>query len=121
MATMPRSRRRLRALGQHLGTQCPGCPAAVSNPNPLEVTLPGGTKALLLHYDTMNHPSAAPPGIARQRWSQRSGSGFGGVLYHLSLSRPLAPRRARARGRQRQRSGHGSTSLRSRLGWRRDA
>ena len=28
MATMPRPRRRLRALGQHLGTQCQGCPAA---------------------------------------------------------------------------------------------
>ena len=57
----------------HGKVPCPGCPAAVSNPNPLEVTLAGGAKALLLHYDTMNNPSAAHHGIDRQLWSHDDG------------------------------------------------
>jgi len=48
---------------------CPGCPAAVSNPNPVEVTLPDGRKAVLLHYDTMNNPSKAKHGLDMQLWS----------------------------------------------------
>ena len=48
---------------------CPGCPAAISNPNPVEVTLADGkTKAILLHYDTMNNPDGANHGIDRQVW-----------------------------------------------------
>jgi len=49
---------------------CPGCPAAISNPNPVEVTLADGkTKAVLLHYDTMNNPHGADHGLDRQVWS----------------------------------------------------
>ena len=44
-------------------TPCPGCPAAVSNPNPVEVTFPNGTRAVLLLFDTMNNPSAAHHGL----------------------------------------------------------
>ena len=35
---------------------CPGCPAAISNPNPVEVTREDGSRAILLAYDTMNNP-----------------------------------------------------------------
>jgi sialidase-1 len=50
-------------------TPCPGCPAAVSNPNPVEVTLGNGTRALLLAFDTMNNPSAAHHGLDKTVWS----------------------------------------------------
>jgi hypothetical protein len=48
---------------------CPGCPAAISNPNPVEVTLADGKKAILMHYDTMNNPHGADHGLDRQIWS----------------------------------------------------
>ena len=49
---------------------CAGCPAAISNPNPVEVTLGGSNaKAVLLHYDTMNNPTAAQHGLDYQIWS----------------------------------------------------
>ena len=48
---------------------CPGCPAAISNPNPLEVTFPNGTKAILLNFDTMNNPSPSAHGLDMQIWS----------------------------------------------------
>ena len=44
-------------------TPCPGCPAAVSNPNPVEVLFPNGTRAVLLMFDTMNNPSSAHHGL----------------------------------------------------------
>ena len=48
---------------------CPGCPAAISNPNPVEVTLANGQKAILMHYDTMNNPHGNDHGLDRQIWS----------------------------------------------------
>ena len=42
---------------------CKGCPAAVSNPNPVEVLFPNGTRAVLLLFDTMKNPSAAHHGL----------------------------------------------------------
>ena len=57
---------------------CPGCPAAVSNPNPIEVTLADGTsRAVLLHYDTMNNPSASRHGLDEQLWSFDDGRTWG--------------------------------------------
>lgn len=55
-------------------TPCPGCPAAISNPNPLEVTLKDGSKAILLHYDTMNNPSVKKHGKDMQLWSFDDGN-----------------------------------------------
>lgn len=52
---------------------CPGCPAAISNPNPVEVLLADGKRAVLLHYDTMNNPSAARHGLDMQLWSHDEG------------------------------------------------
>jgi len=52
---------------------CPGCPAAVSNPNPVEVTFADGTKALMLHYDTMNNPRPTAHGLDMQMWSRDDG------------------------------------------------
>ena len=54
-------------------TPCPGCPAAISNPNPLEVTKADGTKSILLHYDTMNNPSVKRHGQDMQMWSHDDG------------------------------------------------
>jgi sialidase-1 len=48
---------------------CPGCPAAISNPNPVEVKLQNGSLAVLLAYDTMNNPRGAKHGMDRQIWS----------------------------------------------------
>ena len=52
---------------------CPGCPAAISNPNPVEVTLADGSRAVLLAFDTMNNPSVAHHGVDRQIWSYDDG------------------------------------------------
>jgi hypothetical protein len=54
-------------------TPCPGCPAAVSNPNPVEVTFPNGTRSILLAFDTMNNPSAAHHGLDKVVWSGDDG------------------------------------------------
>ena len=54
-------------------TPCPGCPAAISNPNPVEVKLADGSVAILLHYDTMNNPSVKKHGLDRQIWSTDDG------------------------------------------------
>jgi len=48
---------------------CPGCPAAISNPNPVVVELPDGSSALLLAYDTMNNPTTSQHGSDMQLWS----------------------------------------------------
>eukprot|EP01079_Euglenida_sp_SAG-EU17-18_P004153 gene4153-4475_t len=57
-----------------LGTvPCPGCPAAISNPNPVEVTFTNGSKAVLLHYDTMNNPNEQHHGLYMQMWSYDDG------------------------------------------------
>jgi hypothetical protein len=58
---------------------CTGCPAAVSNPNPVEVTLANAInqtakKALLLHYDTLNNPTASRHGLDMQIWSFDEGA-----------------------------------------------
>ena len=54
-------------------TPCPGCPAAISNPNPVEVTLPSGKKAVLMSYDTMNNPSTKRHGLDMLIWSHDDG------------------------------------------------
>jgi sialidase-1 len=44
----------------------------LSNPNPVEVVFPNGTRAVLFHYDTMNNPSSEASethGSNLQRWS----------------------------------------------------
>ena len=58
---------------------CPGCPAAVSNPNPVEVTLPNSTRAVLLAFDTMNNPSASHHGLDMTTWSFDDGLTWGRV------------------------------------------
>jgi len=45
----------------------------LSNPNPVEVDMGNGSKAVLLHYDTMNNPSAAKHGANMQVWSYDEG------------------------------------------------
>ena len=45
---------------------CPGCPAAISNPNPVEVTNADGSKDILLHFDTMNNPRGQHHGLDMQ-------------------------------------------------------
>jgi len=45
---------------------------ALSNPNPVVVTFPNGTRAVLLHYDTMNNPNVTH-GSNLQRWSLDNG------------------------------------------------
>merc|ERR1712032_1727377 len=50
-----------------------GCPAAISNPNPVEVLLENGSRAVLLHYDTMNNPSLKKHGLDMQIWSLDDG------------------------------------------------
>lgn len=54
---------------------CPGCPAAISNPNPVEVVFPDNTSKILLHYDTMNNPSPTTEhhGLDMQKWSTDDG------------------------------------------------
>eukprot|EP00039_Didymoeca_costata_P029151 m.23462 g.23462 ORF g.23462 m.23462 type:complete len:354 (-) comp7501_c0_seq2:77-1138(-) len=52
---------------------CPGCPAATSNPNPVEVTMSNGSKSILLHFDTMNNPSPSRHGLDMQMWSMDEG------------------------------------------------
>lgn len=47
-------------------TPCSHCPAAISNPNPVEVTMPSGQKRVLLHYDTMNNPKPDRHGVDMQ-------------------------------------------------------
>ena len=61
---------------------CPGCPAAISNPNPVEVEFPNGTRAILLAYDTMNNPNAAHHGLDMMVWSFDDGASWdrGSVL-----------------------------------------
>lgn len=46
---------------------------AVSNPNPVEVDVGGGRKAILLHYDTMNNPRPSHHGRNMQVWSYDEG------------------------------------------------
>lgn len=52
---------------------CPGCPAAISNPNPVEIVRKDGTRVVLLHYDTMNNPNAQHHGLDMQRFSYDEG------------------------------------------------
>jgi len=52
---------------------CPGCPAAISNPNPVDVLMGDGSRKILLHYDTMNNPNPAHHGIDMQMWSDDDG------------------------------------------------
>lgn len=56
---------------------CAGCPAATSNPNPVEVKLADGSRAILLHYDTMNNPSPTRHGLDMQIWSFDDGKSWG--------------------------------------------
>merc|ERR1712216_455529 len=59
---------------KHGVAPCPACPAAISNPNPVEVKLPDGSSKILLHYDTMNNPSPAKHGLDMQIWSSDDGA-----------------------------------------------
>lgn len=54
-------------------TPCPGCPAAISNPNPVEVKLSDGSYKVLLAYDTMNNPKPEAHGEDMQVWSADDG------------------------------------------------
>ena len=45
---------------------------AISNPNPVEVSM-DGNKLILLHYDTMNNPSSSSHGLNMQTWSMDDG------------------------------------------------
>lgn len=58
---------------KHGVAPCVGCPAAISNPNPVEVKHPDGTYKVLLHYDTMNNPSPSKHGLDMQIWSNDDG------------------------------------------------
>lgn len=46
------------AHGRHSGEERP-----LSNPNPVEITFPDGSKAILLHFDTMNNPKITDHGV----------------------------------------------------------
>jgi len=74
-------------------------PAAISNvnPNPVEVglsllhivlsskvTRPDGSKAILLHYDTMNNPGTNHHGLDMQIWSGDDGLTHLGQRHHLA-------------------------------------
>ena len=48
---------------------CVGCTPSTSNPNPVEVLRPDGSRAILMHYTTLNNPTIAKHGIDRQVWS----------------------------------------------------
>jgi hypothetical protein len=48
---------------------CEGCPASVSNANPVAVWLQGGRAAILLHFNTLNNPTQLVHGVAMQIWS----------------------------------------------------
>mmetsp|Transcript_21331 Transcript_21331/g.39010 ORF Transcript_21331/g.39010 Transcript_21331/m.39010 type:complete len:414 (+) Transcript_21331:61-1302(+) len=52
---------------------CPGCPASTSNPNPVEVRLPDGSWAVLLHFDTRNSATIHQHGLDMQIWSHDDG------------------------------------------------
>ena len=52
---------------------CDGCSAAISNPNPVSVTLPDGSSAILLHFTTLNNPQPDRHGHDRQIWSGDDG------------------------------------------------
>lgn len=54
-------------------TPCPDCPAAVSNPNPVEITFGDGSRKVLLHFDTMNNPRMDHHGLDMQVWSDDDG------------------------------------------------
>eukprot|EP00971_Amphidinium_carterae_P046118 907758-Amphidinium_carterae.1 len=56
---------------------CPGCPAATSNPNPVEVKLADGSWAVLLHFDTKNTASIEHHGVDMQIWSYDDGLTWG--------------------------------------------
>lgn len=56
---------------------CDGCPAAISNPNPVEVQLADGSSAVLLHYDTLNNPRPTAHGLDMQIWSMDDGLTWG--------------------------------------------
>lgn len=58
---------------------CPGCPAAVSNPNPVEVTFPNGTRSILLAFDTMNNPRPWSHGLDMTMWSHDDGVSWVGA------------------------------------------
>jgi sialidase-1 len=56
------------------GRPCPTCPTSISNANPVEVSLRSGTKAILLHFDTMNNPGRGDRhGLDMQTWSYDDG------------------------------------------------
>ena len=52
---------------------CKGCPSAISNPNPVEITNAQGGKSILLHYDTMNNPHGDQHGLDMQILSHDDG------------------------------------------------
>ena len=52
---------------------CDGCPAAISNANPVEVRQADGSMAIMLHYDTMNNPGPKRHGLDMQLWSLDDG------------------------------------------------
>ena len=57
-----------------ISTVALGLGRPLSNPNPVEVQLGNGSVAVLLHYDTMNNPSAASHGQNVQVWSYDEGA-----------------------------------------------
>jgi len=52
---------------------CRNCPAAISNPNPVEMLMPNGSRRILLHYDTMNNPTRTQHGLDKQLYSNDDG------------------------------------------------
>jgi hypothetical protein len=52
---------------------CDGCPSAISNPNPVEIVRRDGSRAVLLHYDTLNNPRPGRTGKAMQMYSLDDG------------------------------------------------
>lgn len=61
----------------NLRAPCAGCPAAISNPNPLEVDFKNGSYAILLTYDTMNNPNPDQHGVDMMIWSYDDGATWG--------------------------------------------
>lgn len=65
---------------------CEGCVAAISNPNPVEVTLPSGESRIILVFDTMNNPNRTQHGSDMYAYSDDDGETW--TVHDVPISYP---------------------------------